>query len=78
MRFIKARSDAEVERRFAEAFNSAKAWHEPKKLSEDMRLYRERRFLASRPQQRESDGSDVIEFFKNHGVRIIDETKTRH
>jgi hypothetical protein len=78
MRFVKARADAEVERRFAEAFNSAKAWHEPRRLSDDLRLYRERKFLDARPPQRESDGSDVIDFFKNLGVKVIDETKTRH
>lgn len=67
-----------MERRFAEAFNSAKAWHRPKSLTEDARRYSERKRAAARRQQPESDGSDVINFFKNLGVRVIDETKTRH
>ena len=74
MRFIKVRSEAEVERRLMSGYDFAKAFHNPKQLSEDARQLRDQRRRGGRPES-DSDGDDLLHFFKNMGVRVVDETR---
>lgn len=74
-RFLEVRTRIEVDRRFSLGAVVAKAWHDPKALSEDMQAWQVKKRGVHEDDGYESDGSDVIALFEQQGLSVVDTTK---